>query len=843
MLRFIIAIITLITLLPMSAKQIGETAAKEVANRFSRQNSRLRSSVADGELTLAYTASSSVVNHFFVYNLPKGGFVIVSADDCVEPVLGYCESGEFDVNTIPDNMRGMLGEFQSEIDYAIAHSDGNAATQPLLAAPEMAAEKLPVAPLISTKWGQNSPFNDQCPMYDSEQRCVTGCTATAMSQIMNYFQWPKTCSGSYSYSTTINGSSVTLSKDFSTVTFDWDNMLDVYDESATEAQKEAVATLMSTVGVGSNMYYGLSSGAYIFDAYIALVNYFNYDKSLKYTQRIYHSLTEWNDLIYNELANGRPVLYAGYNSNSGHTYVCDGYSSDNFFHINWGWTGKYEGYFKLSALTPTNQVGGSEAGFNSRQEILYGFATDLGTTVYEYTMAIDDSFKSNTSSVSRQTSGNNNNKSSSISFTPGTYLYQYSGIMKNTQQSVNVGVEVKNNSTGETKFISAQTLNLTVETFFSYTKLSQWSINVTSFSNLAEGTYTVRPAFQNTTLGSSGLIKVPYGCQSSVTMTVTSSTITLSNDEAPKAQLSVVSVDSEANLYKGREYQFNVKVSNTGDDFCDNLFAVIYNGSIVVAASDGFNFEVAEGETITDRICGTLGDNVAAGNYTLAICTSDGTNYTKLYTQSITIGEAPTAYSLAVEEFTFPTAPLIKSSDFKTVCRVTNNGGLFVGYLYAGVYPITRSTSALTIMTSDRLFIDAGETQEVEFSGSFDGVDGTSYLVALLEASEDATSYNQIGNAQTFTVNNIYTGIDEVQGAKTEKVLVYPNPATDVVYIESPEAIAGIMVYNAAGSCVIRAEGNGAMSRALQVEKLPAGVYFIKVSGTSDTEVLRIIKK
>ncbi|MGN0230325.1 MAG: thiol protease/hemagglutinin PrtT [Muribaculaceae bacterium] len=839
MLRFIIAITTLITLLPLSAKQIGEKAAKDVANRFLRQSLRLRSSPDNGDLTLAYTASSSAVNHFFVYNLSDGGFVIVSADDCVEPVLGYCESGAFDINFIPDNMRGLLGEYQSEIDYAIAHCDDEATAQPVLQAPETATEKSPVAPLIATKWNQNSPFNDQCPMYDSEQRCVTGCTATAMAQIMNYYEWPKTCSGSYSYTTTINGKSTTLSKDFSQVTFDWYNMADVYDDSSTDDQKEAVATLMYAAGVGSNMYYGLSSGAYIYDAYIALVNYFNFDKSLKYTQRIYHSLTEWNDLVYNELANSRPVLYAGYNSVSGHTFVCDGYSSDNFFHINWGWSGKSDGYFKLSALTPRNQgIGGSDSGYNSRQEILYGFATDLGTTVFEYTMAIDGNFTCNSSQLSKQQSNTN------ITFNTGSKLYQYSGIKKNTSQSVNVGVEVTNNSTNETQFISSQTLSLTIVKFSSYSSLSQLSLRASSFTSLAEGTYTVRPAFQNTTLGSSGRIKVPYGNQSAVTMTVTSNTITFSNEETPKSQISVLSVESEANLYQGREYQLNVKLSNAGDDFCDNLYAVIYDvAGNQVAESNGFYFEVVEDETITDKIYGTLGDDVAAGNYTLAICTSDGSNYTKLYTQDVIIGETPAAYQLDCEEFTFPTAPLIKASDFKTICRVTNNGGLFVGNLYAGVLPITRSSSALTIMTSERVFIDAGETKDVAFSGSFDGDNGSSYSVALFEQSEDASSYNQIGEAQSFTVNSIHTGIHDVQADNTEKSRVFPNPATDVVCIESPEEISGISVYTASGSLVINADGNGAQSKTLQVETLPAGVYFIKVARPTGSEVMRIIKK
>ncbi|MGN0213235.1 MAG: C10 family peptidase [Muribaculaceae bacterium] len=254
--KFLLSLFAILMVLPVWAKQIDPSDAKDVASKFVRKTTRLKSLAGDSDPLLAYTASTGSVNNFYVYNLAKGGFVIVAADDCVEQVLGYSENGSFNINAIPENMRYMLDEYIKEINFAIEHSqDVIMPGSVTFAATEMTTGRAAVSPLLTTKWNQDSPFNDKCPMYDDERRCATGCTATAMAQIMNYFEWPKTGQGSNTYTSTINGSENVISVDFSTITFDWDNMLDVYNSSATDAQNDAVATLMYCAGVSAK--YGL----------------------------------------------------------------------------------------------------------------------------------------------------------------------------------------------------------------------------------------------------------------------------------------------------------------------------------------------------------------------------------------------------------------------------------------------------------------------------------------------------------------------------------------------------------------------------------------------------------
>ena len=315
------------------------------------------------EFKLAYEAKTSAktASCFYVLNqTPSQGFIIISADDRLPEVLGYSDSGDFDIDQIPDNMKWWLSEYERQIEQALSSTDAD-----ITGSTEHRAGWTPIEPLVKSEWHQGAPYNNLCPTIDG-QKTPTGCTATAMAQIMNYHQWPVTGRGSHSYDW--NGQ--TLSMDFSTVTFDWENMQDIYygSNDSPEAQN-AVATLMLACGISTNMRYGLinggGSGAYPYDVYKALFDYFDYDAD--YLERDGVELSDWENLIYNELVSQRPVLYTGVSSGSsgmiGHAFVCDGYSTDGLFHINWGW-GIGDGYFLLNGLS----------GFTYYQDIVYGIS-------------------------------------------------------------------------------------------------------------------------------------------------------------------------------------------------------------------------------------------------------------------------------------------------------------------------------------------------------------------------------------------------------------------------------------------------------------------------------------
>ena len=823
--KFLLALVSIFAVLPLGAKQIDLITAKDVANRFVRENSRLKSLANGGDLVLAYTASTGNVNNFYVYNLAKGGFVIVSADDCVEQVLGYSENGSFDINAIPDNMRDALEDYKREINYAIEHSAISMGSA--LALPDMAAEKSPVAPLLTSKWNQGAPYNNKCPMYDTERRCVTGCTATAMAQVMNYFEWPKTGKGSCSYTTAINGTDTNLSLDFSTITFDWDNMLDVYGSSATDAQNDAVATLMYSVGVGAQMSYGLSSGAYISNAYRALIGNFDYDKSLKYAERMYYSIDDWNDLVYNEVSNGRPVLYAGYNSSSGHAYVCDGYSKDNFFHINWGWGGMSDGYFKLSALNPDGQgIGGSDAGYNSGQEIIYGFSPNKGTTEAFYYIGYDGDFKCNATEIASADVA-----STTVSFSTGTILSQFSLYRKSV--TVYLGIDVVNNATGNVVNMVGSSLGLQSQYSYNY---RGFSISASQFASLGDGVYTIYPTYDNATFGVKDRVKVPYGKQNCLQLTVSNGSLTFS-DTHDGGSLSVTKLTTAANFYSGKPFCITCTIENQGYDFVDNIYLGIANTNGELLQVESAPFELGSGKSDSVEISGIMG-NFDEGSYYLYIMRVVDDDYYPISRATITIAANPGDYVLSHTGCSFPDKNNVYCNNFQGSFTITNSGGLFAAPLYCAIY--NGNTGAnMAMIEAGLVFIDGGVTKTVSFNGSFDGKAGQRYNVFLFAYDED---WRQLGGSTSFILKGV-SGIEDVKADDADEVVVYPNPADDVVYVQSSSAMGSINVFSLSGKQVIVANAGGAQSTSLQVDNLPSGVYVIKISTDEGVVVRRMIKK
>ena len=220
-----------------------------------------------------------------------------------------------------------------------------------------------VDPLIMTTWGQGRPFNDNCTYTynDNTYQCVTGCVATGLAQILNYYQHPTNGTGSCSYDVNYNNEyTITYSEDFSQSTYDWDNMLNDYSAyngtTTVDVHTQAVAKLMRDCGVACKMRYGVDeSGAYTMDAEYALKNYFSYDGSTKFYDRANYEKEDWLNMIYNEIDNGRPILYSGTDDMGffGHAFVVNGYDSAGNVYINWGWDGNCDGYFDIDMLTPS----------------------------------------------------------------------------------------------------------------------------------------------------------------------------------------------------------------------------------------------------------------------------------------------------------------------------------------------------------------------------------------------------------------------------------------------------------------------------------------------------------
>ena len=300
-----------------------------------------------------------------VYGYDNGGFAVVTSDDRFESVIGV-SSSQF-TKSLPCGFKWWLETVNENMQKGIVSNSTRAKSR--------GPQNTSVAPLITTTWGQGRPYNDNCKYThgDDTYQCVTGCVATALAQIMNFYRHPTTGTGSCSYDVTYNNEyTITYSEDFSQSTYDWDNMLDSYDAyyntTTVDAHTQAVAKLMKDCGVACKMQYSVQeSGATLIDAEYALKNYFSYSSSTKYYYRGDYGEDDWLNIIYHELDNGRPILYGGAlddNGTDGHAFVLNGYDSSGNIYINWGWEGNFDGYFDIDLLNPSTHQ------FNSAQGMI-----------------------------------------------------------------------------------------------------------------------------------------------------------------------------------------------------------------------------------------------------------------------------------------------------------------------------------------------------------------------------------------------------------------------------------------------------------------------------------------
>lgn len=319
---------------------------------------------------LAYTQlqTDSITPAVYVFNSENQGFVLVSAEDHARAILGYSDEGYFDENDIPDNMLFWLQMYADEMAQEITNHQAmrlvaaqhNSTRLEALKRKQSADTYPTISPILgNTVWGQDTPFNNYCPSYNG-QRTVTGCVATALSQIMYVHKHPTKGKGSHSYTTTTKQLSV--SANFGNTTYDWANMIPNYKNSYTTTQANAVATLMYHVGVAADMDYTVEgSGTASNVALTAITEYFDYDKAINILPKDYMKEENILQTIATDLQTGRPIYLSGATINQeGHAFVCDGMRSDGYLHINWGWNGTANGYFTLSALDPEHQgTGGS----------------------------------------------------------------------------------------------------------------------------------------------------------------------------------------------------------------------------------------------------------------------------------------------------------------------------------------------------------------------------------------------------------------------------------------------------------------------------------------------------
>ena len=369
------------------AGNVNVADARRAATNFIQQQARkgtfkAASGVNTADLTLAHAEASKVVaqaNDYYAFNVKGGGWIIIAGEDRATPVLGYSDRGNLDFNRLPCTFEALLGSYKREIEYLQAYQGDD-----LVPAAHVTVVKT-VGPLITSTWGQELPYYLQCPVYQGEY-CVVGCVATAMAQVMKFWQYPQSSNAISSFycsdirqtvpalpATTFNYS---LMLD-SYCHWDWDNSVLVQD-TYTEAQAQEVAKISRYCGQAVHMGYSPEgSGAYTDDQLAAMKN-FGYRSTAQLVQKSSwwssnYTTAQWEAMIKTELNAGRPILYSASDDNGagGHAFICDGYDKEGMFHFNFGWYGTCDGWYVSTALNMTHRDG-EELYFNSSHQMLIG---------------------------------------------------------------------------------------------------------------------------------------------------------------------------------------------------------------------------------------------------------------------------------------------------------------------------------------------------------------------------------------------------------------------------------------------------------------------------------------
>ncbi len=516
---------------------------------------------------------------FYVFNADgDNGFVIVSADDRTTAILGYADTGSLDLGNLPENAAWWLQSYASQIK-----SLGSAVN---LAAPLQTPGAEVVAPLMTCKWDQPEPYNNQCPK-DSNGKCYTGCVATAMAQVIRYYQWPKSVGALPAYTSLKKDGDNDIAMDALPATsFDWNKLKDTYvkrdgEPQYTEDEANEVAKLMRYCGQSIKMQYGSRSSSG--NIHVAtMVNYFGFSKTAREIIHIGFGAEEWEKLIYDELTARRVVLYGGGNESGAHQFVIDGFDGKGLFHVNWGWNGDSDGYFVIRLLNPDGRgIGGGPSGngYSQDQSAIIGLKIpEDGDVAAEPVVYHHLELAENAPTVYSRTSASENFKDVRC----GT-SFIYSGIAVPT---IDYRLEIWQNGIFKEVVLEIFTEKLMED------KSQGWQEKLTFCKNYADGTYEVRVSYR---INGTEAWKAPrYDVQGKTCfVTIKGNQLTIAESANT---VTINSVDIKGDCVTYRPMTATVSWTRPADnDINENAFYVWMKGAD--APSGSMSSVIAKGET------------------------------------------------------------------------------------------------------------------------------------------------------------------------------------------------------------------------------------------------------
>ena len=535
----------LLSILTLTAGLLGTDAAEVSVSKARAIASEVLPEASFGQprqaaRQVAKTAKVEMPTPYYVFNAQgEKGFVIVAGDDRMPAVLGYSTEGSLDLNDAPAQLIALL---QMSVELASTESEPSKVTS---------TGSVVVEPLLGNiAWGQDSPFNTMCPTLSNGTRGYVGCVATAMTQIMKYYNYPAKGTGSHSY--TDGGQ--TLSADFGNTTYDWENMPADVPATPTAAQINAYSTLCSHVGIAVEMQYAAGgSGAYTMMVPGALTDHFGYSQALRMHSRSYYNTDEWMEMIRTELDAKRPVYYAATSEDmmGGHAFVCDGYDSEGYVHINWGWYGRSNGYFSINHLNPGELgTGGGSGAYNIQQEILTNFApsgdSDVkSTSIYGATRLSGDSFGSDMMLMT---------------FVENLDTHPFNGIMVAILTDANntIVCELKNENLSVDEFKNGKSGS---------TLYTMKGVPTQCPTTVANGSYRIRLGYKSTTGAKTEILRHPLGLPSYLRCKVAGNTILNVETSSIIPNVKVTDMKADGDIHVNGSARFTAHINNLSDVF------------------------------------------------------------------------------------------------------------------------------------------------------------------------------------------------------------------------------------------------------------------------------------
>ncbi|MDO8366982.1 MAG: C10 family peptidase [Saprospiraceae bacterium] len=815
------------------AEPIDPATAATVGKHFFQSTKRGQALADNVQLELVYSSNEVAPiespRQFYIFNVNyTRGFVIVAGDDAVTPILGYSDAGPFDPNDIPINMEKWLEHYRHEIFFIVENKIK--ATGPIQSewktlrstVPINNADNSSVDPLLTTTWDQSPYYNELCP-----GGSVTGCVATAMAQIMKYWNHPVSGQGEHSYLENDYG---TLYANFGATIYGWFNM-----PNNLNSNNDDVAKLMYHCGVSVNMDYSPSvSGTYSENVPGALINYFSYDSGCNLVNQGSYSDAGWVAMFKGELDAGRPVQHSGSGNGGAHAFVCDGYDDNNKFHINWGWGGGSNGYFIMNSLNPTflGIGSGSGGGYSTNQKAIIGIKPNA---------------------------------------TPAPSLRTVSGVAVSPQplvfnQSYAVVSSVRNTAVntfnGKVGVAIYKKFNYSFVQFIDSMDVSLAPINGTASINFS-GTLKLLPGNYYVTIlykkqGTNVWTQVPdMPAPSSTEVQVVSSNT---------VEIADALVLANNPIEQNSSFTISTKVKAPGAvGFSGSVAAYLHkpDGEFIMEIDRIDNLSLAQAQTSGFLHFYSSGLNVAPGSYNIALWTKHGSEPWKVVSPSvnggsfITVSVVPPALQPDIYE---PNDADVNGIELalnfvNDVAYVHTEGSnihqpndadffyftLPTGYYYTvkpRVHDSYNNPNGFYYTNDVRWSYRAGSSNP--WSDSYDGV----LLAPGMSFSSQGADYVDFhivpyypGTLGTYLFEATIT---RSLTSKTETLLpetafgLFPNPASDysIVSVKDPETtLKRIQVYSMAGQLLQSQELVNGSENRIQTGNLPPGIYVVSVVG------------